>query len=106
MLVVPIGNRNSLFESHFNVVSRLRNLALYELNRPSSMKGQANFKHFNWSSGELLFDYLNYERVPKGQVDLLDNFQCSRRVLMIMGLVNYPELGNVDIDAELSDYRR
>lgn len=74
ILVVPIGE-NSLFESHFNVVSRLRDMPLYELNRPSTWKTQNQAcKHFNWNNGNLLFEYLRYDRVPNGPGDL-DNFQ-------------------------------
>jgi hypothetical protein len=74
VLVVPIGE-NSLFESHFNVVSRLRDLPLYELNKPSTWKVQnQSFKYFDWATGNLKFEYLRYDRVPHGPGDL-DNFQ-------------------------------
>jgi hypothetical protein len=108
VLVVPIGE-NSLFDSHFQVVSTLRDMQLYELNRPSTWKAQVSpFKNFNWNTGNLLFDYLRYDRVPNGPGDL-DNFQASRRVLMIMGLINYPELGpnpNATIQEELDFFTR
>lgn len=77
VLVVPIGE-NTLFDVHFNVVSRLRNLPLYELNRPSTWKANNQaLKHFNWTTGSLLFDYLRYDRVPNGPGDL-DHFQVQR----------------------------
>ncbi len=75
VLVVPIGN-NSLFDHHFQVVSRLRDIPFYELNRPVSKSGNPAFKFFNWNNGNLLFDYLRYDRVPRGPGDL-DNFQVN-----------------------------
>ena len=38
--------------------------------------------------------------------DRLRLLQCSRRVLIIMGLVNYPELGDANIEEELSYFSR
>jgi hypothetical protein len=32
-------------------------------------------RHFNWSSGSLLFEYLRYDRVPYGSAGDLGNFQ-------------------------------
>jgi hypothetical protein len=32
--------------------------------------------------------------------------QCSRRILMIMGLVNYPEFKDTNIDEELNYFAR
>ena len=107
VLVIPIGE-NSLFDTHFDIVSKLKCLPIYELNRPSNWKmtGQI-FKHFNWNNpgnASLTFDYLRYDRVPNGPGDL-DNFQCTRRVLMVIGLINYPELGrSVDKIEEELDY--
>lgn len=107
VLVIPIGE-NSLFDTHFDIVSKLKCLPIYELNRPSNWKttGQI-FKHFNWNNpgnASLTFDYLRYDRVPNGPGDL-DNFQCTRRVLMVIGLINYPELGrSIDKIEEELDY--
>jgi hypothetical protein len=71
---VPVGN-NSLFDKHFQVVSRLRDVPFYELNRPASARSASPpFKYFDWNNGNLLFDYLRYDRVPNGPGDL-DNFQ-------------------------------
>lgn len=75
VLVVPIGN-NSLFDNHFQVVSRLRDVPFYELNRPVSKSTNPAFKYFNWGNGNLLFDYLRYDRVARGPGDL-DNFQVG-----------------------------
>lgn len=97
-----------MFDNHFQVVSRLRDIPFYELNRPTSARS-ANppFKNLDWSHGNLLFDYLRYDRVPNGPGDL-DNFQSSRRTLMIMGLINYPELGEAadKIEEELDYFSR
>lgn len=92
VLVVPIGD-NSLFDRQFEIVSRRRNVPMYELNRPSAEARVPNspFKNLNWESGSLLFDYLRYDRVSSGQGDL-DSFQCNRRYLHVIGLINYPEL--------------
>jgi hypothetical protein len=66
VLVVPIG-RNSLFDQHFQTVSDLREIPLYELNRPShSVTTSCPFKHFNWTDGALRFDFLRYDRVLVG----------------------------------------
>ena len=94
VLVVPIGE-NSLFDLHFNAMSQLRDVSIASLSKPSSWNQETNsgFKHFEWCCGNLLFDYLRYDRVPNGPGDL-DNFLSSRRVLMIMGIINYPELGS------------
>ena len=74
MLVVPIGN-NSLFNDHFQVVSNLRDVPFYELNRPpAASNANSAFKYFNWNDGNLLFDFLRYDRVLIGPGDL-NNFQ-------------------------------
>lgn len=92
VLVVPIGD-NSLFDRQFEIVSKHRSVPMYELNRPSSDVRTPNtpFKNLNWDSGTLLFDYLRYDRVSSGQGDL-ETFQCNRRYLHVIGLINYPEL--------------
>jgi len=69
--VVPIG-RNSLFEQHFQTVSNLWEIPLYELNRPShSVAASSPFRYFNWTDGALRFDFLRYDRVLVGG-DLTD----------------------------------
>jgi len=74
VLVVPIGN-NSLFNDHFQVVSNLRDVPFYELNRPpAASNANSAFKHFNWNDGNLLFDFQRYDRVLIGPGDL-NNFQ-------------------------------
>ena len=90
VLVVPVG-KNSLFDTHFQVVSQLREVPFYELTRPALLEN--TLKHFSWNanSAKVLYDYVRYDRVSFGPGDL-DNFQSSRRVLIIMGLINYPEL--------------
>ena len=70
---MPIGT-NSLFDQHFQVVSKLRDVPFYELNRPSSSSGPTPFKHFNWNDGNLLFEFHRYDRVLIGPGDL-NNFQ-------------------------------
>eukprot|EP01036_Dinobryon_divergens_P036156 gene36156-47006_t len=64
-----------------------------ELNRPSDWKATSSpFQLFRWNAGNILFDYQRYDRFGNG-VGELDNFQSSRRVLVAIGLINYPELG-------------
>jgi hypothetical protein len=73
-LVVPIGN-NSLYNKHFEVVSRLKDMPFYELNKPNQPKNYISpFKNFDWSDGNILYEFLRYDRVPYGAGDL-DNFQ-------------------------------
>lgn len=73
---MPVGN-NSLFDTHFQVVSGLRDVPFYELNRPQTSSSQRGpFKHFNWNDGNLLFDFLRYDRVLMGPGEL-NNFQVS-----------------------------
>ncbi len=104
VLVVPIGE-NSFFEEHFDVISRVNSLQLYELTKPSTWKlDNKALKHFNWNKGDIKFDFLRYDRIPNSAGDL-DNYQSSKRVLMIMGLINYPELGKyADKITEELDY--
>eukprot|EP01041_Mallomonas_annulata_P002057 gene2057-4019_t len=93
VVVVPIGE-NNLFDKHFNVVSRCKEMLTIELNRPSDWKATSSpFQLFRWNAGNILFDYQRYDRFGNG-VGELDNFQSSRRVLVAIGLINYPELGN------------
>ena len=104
ILVVPIGE-NSFFEEHFNIISRINTLQFYELTKPSTWKlDNKALKHFNWNKGDIKFDFLRYDRIPNSAGDL-DNYQSSRKVLMIMGLINYPELGKyADKVTEELDY--
>jgi hypothetical protein len=62
-----------LFDEHFQVVSRLRDVPFYEINRPASSSA-GPFKHFSWNDGNVLFDFLRYDRVLIGPSDL-NNFQ-------------------------------
>ena len=93
VLVVPVGH-NSQFDSHFQVVSRLREVPFYELNRPqSSSSSLSPLKHFDWGDSKcsLLFDYLRYDRVLFGPGDL-DNFQVliNRNIVeFILTLLQY-----------------
>jgi hypothetical protein len=74
VLVVPIGT-NSLFDEHFQVVSNLRDVPFYELNRPPAVPNQSSpFRYFNWNDGNLLFEFQRYDRVLIGPGDL-NNFQ-------------------------------
>jgi hypothetical protein len=94
VLVVPIGD-NSQFDRQFEIVSKRRAVPMYELNRPAADARPANspFKSLRWEAGggSLLVDYLRFDRVSAGLGDL-DSFQCNRRYLHVIGLINFPEL--------------
>ncbi len=60
VLVVPIGE-NSLFDSHFEIVARRRELNLFELNRPGEWKlSNSPYRNFKWNIGNFSFEYLRY----------------------------------------------
>jgi hypothetical protein len=71
-LVAPIGD-NSLFNEQFEIVSNLKSIPFYELNRPLATR-PSPFKFLTWKDGELLFEYLRYDRSSAGPSDL-DDFQ-------------------------------
>ena len=88
MLVVPVGD-NSLFDSHFQVVSRLRDIPFYELNRPVvNNSATTSFRHLDWNKGNLLFDYIRYDRVLFGPGDL-DDFQVDYQVFVKCNMFKY-----------------
>lgn len=72
MLVVPIGE-NSLFDAHFDLISRTKHLPKEELGYSNSrlVKSQA-FRNFQWDDGNFIFDYVRYD-VAKGGNDIADN---------------------------------
>eukprot|EP01033_Poteriospumella_lacustris_P010402 gene10402-7397_t len=90
VLVVPIGV-NSQFEDQFRILSRLETVPLYDLNKPQYPKGYSPpFKYLDWLKGELCFDFLRYDQAPSGPTDFED-FQSSKRIVIIMGALNYPD---------------
>lgn len=90
MLVVPIGV-NSQFEDQFRILSRLETVPLYDLNKPQYPRGYSPpFKYLDWLKGELCFDFLRYDQAPSGPTDFED-FQSSKRIVIIMGALNYPD---------------
>ena len=72
MLVVPIGE-NSLFDAHFDLISRTKHLPKEELGYSNSrlVKSQA-FRNFQWDDGNYVFDYVRYD-VAKAGNDIADN---------------------------------
>lgn len=54
----------------------MRDIPFYELSRPVQKSNNPPFKFMNWSDGNILFDYIRYDRVPRGAGDL-DNFQVT-----------------------------
>lgn len=108
VLIAPIG-QNSLFNEHFQLISSVNLLAFEEIVKPNLLKGfnplqqptRSIFKYLNWAAGEILFDYLRYDRVPAGPGDF-DNFQSSKRIMVVIGLINYPEFKSTrSIDEEI-----
>jgi len=81
VLVAPVGN-NSLFSKQFQIVSSLKEIPLYELNRPHNAKS-CPFKAVDWLQGRLLFEYLRYDRSSLGPGDL-DDFQVSNLNLQLL----------------------
>ena len=77
MLVVPIGE-NSLFDAHFDLISRMKFLPKQEISYSNSMlsKSQA-FRNFQWEEGNFVFDYVRYD-VAKGGGDLADYLDVSK----------------------------
>jgi hypothetical protein len=51
------------------------------------------FKYLDWQKGELRFDFLRYDQAPSGPTDVED-FQSSKRIVIIMGVLNYPDFIN------------
>jgi hypothetical protein len=79
VLVAPIGD-NNLFSDQFQIVSTLKSIPFFELNRPVLPNNKlSQFKFMNWNDGNLLFEYLRYDRSMTGPGDL-DDFQVSSPV--------------------------
>ena len=76
MLVVPIGE-NSLFDAHFDLISRTKHLPKEDLGYSNSRltKSQA-FRNFQWDEGNFIFDYVRYD-VAKGGNDIADYIDVS-----------------------------
>jgi hypothetical protein len=81
VLVVPIGE-NSLFDAHFDLISRMKFLPKQEISYSNSMlsKSQA-FRNFQWDEGNFVFDYVRYD-VAKGGSDLADYLDVSKLLLI------------------------
>lgn len=81
MLVVPIGE-NSLFDAHFDLISRMKFLPKEEISYSNLMlsKSQA-FRNFQWDEGNFVFDYVRYD-VAKGGSDLSDYLDVSKLLLI------------------------
>ena len=75
-----MGN-NSLFADQFQVVSSLKEIPFYDLNRPMTTK-PSPFKFLNWKDGELRFEYFRYDRTSAEPGDL-DDFQVIENTLIL-----------------------
>ena len=74
----------------------MRDIPFYELSRPVQRSTNPPFKFMNWNDGNILFDHLRYDRVPRGAGDL-DNFQvCCLvfRLYFIDGVVEFKAYPN------------
>ena len=78
---MPIGE-NSLFDAHFDLISRMKFLPKQEISYSNSMlsKSQA-FRNFQWDEGNFVFDYVRYD-VAKGGSDLADYLDVSKLLLI------------------------
>lgn len=91
-MVAPLGN-NSLFAEQFAIVSNVREVPYYELYKPKFAQNyQSPFKFLNWADGSLLFEYKRLGQLTDQDAEFV-NLQSSKRILMVMGLINYPEIG-------------
>ena len=86
MLVVPIGE-NSLFDAHFDLISRIKCLPKEGLGYSNSrlVKSQA-FRNFQWDEGNFIFDYVRYD-VAKGGNDIADYIDVSS--FKLRNMVNF-----------------
>jgi hypothetical protein len=90
VLVFPLG-ANSKFEEQFHTISRIDSVQMFDCIKPQYPKGyQPQFKYVDWNKGEMLFDFLRYDQAPSGPTEIED-FQSSKRILIAMGVINYPE---------------
>lgn len=107
VLVVPIGE-NSLFDKHYDLLSRCLYMEMIELNRPSDWRAQLSPLQFiRWNMGSILFDYHRYDRYLNGPGNL-DNYRSFDRVLVVIGLINFPDLGSgvLRIEEDLLSYSK
>jgi hypothetical protein len=66
---------NSQFAKQFKIVTSVREVPYYELNKPNFAKNhQRPFKFLNWNDGSLLFDYKRLGQLTDQDVEFV-NFQ-------------------------------
>ena len=100
-LAVPLGT-NSCYEEQFELLSQYKELPLFEI-RPSTWNsGESPLNFMAWEDGYFLYEYVRYDRAF--QSSDLDYYQSSRRILVIIGLINFTELSDTDVENELESY--
>lgn len=104
VLAVPLGN-NSQFETQARLLKLCPQVPLFEI-RPSHWNEKNSaFKYMRWNSGYIKFQYQNIDSSNETTYNF-ENFQSTSRVLMIIGIANYPDTGNSNLEAELEFYSR
>jgi hypothetical protein len=76
VLVVPIGE-NSLFDAHFDLISRMKFLPKKDLSHSNAKLSKSQtFRNYQWEEGNFIFDYVRYD-VAKGSQDVADYIDVS-----------------------------
>jgi hypothetical protein len=76
VLVVPIGE-NSLFDAHFDLISRMKFLSKKDLSHSNvKLSKSQTFRNYHWEEGNFIFDYVRYD-VAKGSQDVADYIDVS-----------------------------
>jgi hypothetical protein len=71
---------NSNFDAHFDVISTVKCIQMFELTKPSAWRNQNfPFKELGKNEGSILLDYSRYDAASSGSNDL-DNFQVTEPV--------------------------
>ena len=82
VLVVPIGE-NSLFDSHFDLISNMKCFPKQFLGSESSlMELNGSFKNFSWKDGDMMLDYVRYDVTKRDvtfeeYIDVSDIVRCK-----------------------------
>lgn len=77
VVVFPLGP-NTLFDKQFQLLSNVREVPFYEINRPQIATFQTQpFKYFNWNDGNILFDFTVDNNLADGPNYLSDFKVCD-----------------------------
>lgn len=107
IMVVPIGH-NNLFNEQFSNISCVKELPYYEIPR-SLINSLTSIKFLNQiTNHSLLFEYCRYDSCTN-LMNELDNFVSNKRILIILGLINYPDYvlsNNKSLEEEFEYFER